>query len=236
MNFRTLSSTELSRLCVDAGNAEAWREFIGRFHKIIAVTVLRVARQWGSDSSALVDDLTQEAYLRLCAEQCRLLRNFAAAPGSEDNLGALLRVIAANVTHDYFRTRSAAKRGGSLRNAFAELPDEEILSDLWTGADQVEREVQIREIERALSTAPDSEVTVRERLIFRLYFRQGLTANAIAAIPALKLTTKGVESAIHRTTRYLRDQFSAEGAPPEIPIKDRGEKDPGHPGGISTDV
>lgn len=184
-------------------------EFIRRFQKVIALTVLRVSRLWGSASRTTVDDLVQDTYLRLCADRCKLLRMYKAAPGVTDSLGALVRTVASNVAHDHFRSISAQKRGGLAVASVPPPPDDDLLSDLWSGAEKIEREAQLREIEHALDRADGSDVSGRERLIFRLYFRQGLTAAAIAAIPTLRLTTKGVESAVFRVSRYLRIRLTS---------------------------
>jgi RNA polymerase sigma-70 factor (ECF subfamily) len=226
MDLRTLSSSELSRLCIDGRDADAWLEFAKRYQKPIALAALRICRIWGMNSRSVVDDLVQETYLRLCADQCRLLRNFSVAADNPDPLGALVRAVAANVAHDFFRGRTAQKRGGAQSANAPALPDDEMLSDLWSGARDLERELQIREIEHALHSAPSTAVSQREQLIFRLYFRQGLTASAIAMIPAIQLSTKGVESALHRTTQFLRSKLtqgrrrggqSAEATEGEIP-------------------
>jgi RNA polymerase sigma-70 factor (ECF subfamily) len=234
MDLSAVSSDELSKLCVDVGETDAWQEFVRRFQKPIALTVVRVSRMWGMTSPSTIDDLVQETYLRLCADRCRLLRNFTASANAEDSLAALVRVIASNVAHDYFRGRTAQKRGGVQAAMLPELPDDEVLSDVWRGVREIERDLQIAEIERVVKEAPEGEISSRERLIFRLYFRQGMTAAAIASIPPLKLTTKGVESAIFRVSRYLRlrlnpeppggeaSQRVAEGVMPRIPIKEEG--------------
>jgi RNA polymerase sigma-70 factor (ECF subfamily) len=234
MDMRTLSSSELSRLCVNGGDADAWLEFVRRFQKPIALTALRICQTWGMQSRSVVDDLVQETYLRLCADQCRLLRNFSVESDNPDPLGALVRAVAANVAHDFFRNRTAQKRGGAQSDSALELPDDELLSDLWGGARDLERELQIREIEQVLRSAPSTAVSPRERLIFRLYFRQGLTASAIAMIPAIQLTVKGVESALHRITQFLRSQLNPavrnvshfpqppEGKAHQFPMKEEG--------------
>jgi RNA polymerase sigma-70 factor, ECF subfamily len=41
-------------------------------------------------------------------------------------------------------------------------------------------------------------------VIFWLYYRDGLTARAIAQLPGIRLSVKGVESTIHRLTRRVR--------------------------------
>jgi DNA-directed RNA polymerase specialized sigma24 family protein len=50
----------------------------------------------------------------------------------------------------------------------------------------------------------------RDRRVFWLYYRVGLTANAIASLPAIGLSTKGVESTILRLTRLLRQELAAD--------------------------
>jgi RNA polymerase sigma-70 factor (ECF subfamily) len=42
-------------------------------------------------------------------------------------------------------------------------------------------------------------------LIFWLYYQQGMSAKTIASLPAVGLTAKGVESAIFRLTRQVRE-------------------------------
>jgi RNA polymerase sigma-70 factor (ECF subfamily) len=234
MDLKALPSLELSRLCVDGNDATAWLEFVRRFQKPIALTALRICRMWGVYSPSIVDDLVQETYLRLCADQCKTLRSFVVESECSDPLAAFVRTIAANVAHDYFRSRTAQKRGGNREIAALELPNEEAMSDLWRGAQGLERDIQIHEIERALQAAPEESISPNERVIFRLYFRQGMTAGAIATVPSLNLSTKGVESAVHRVKEYLRTQLNpavlkdkkveafSEGEPRQFPMKEEG--------------
>jgi RNA polymerase sigma-70 factor (ECF subfamily) len=65
-----------------------------------------------------------------------------------------------------------------------------------------ERSLLLHQIVRSL---PEPS---RERAVFQLYFQQGYSAREIAAIPALTLTTKGVESLILRLTRQLREKLT----------------------------
>jgi hypothetical protein len=72
----------------------------------------------------------------------------------------------------------------------------------------MEREILLKEVDRCLescTTGPDQD---RDRLIFWLHFQQGLSANAIAGLPTVDLTTKGVESAISRLSRLVREQVA----------------------------
>jgi len=45
-------------------------------------------------------------------------------------------------------------------------------------------------------------------MVFWLYYRAGFTASAIASLPTVGLTTKGVESLIFRLTRIVRENLA----------------------------
>ena len=103
------SSTELVRACAGSKDEEAWQEFIRRFQVVIAAAVLRTARHWGEPSRPQLDDLIQDTYLKLCENDSRLLRSFQ--PRHQDSIYGFLKVVAANVVHDHFKSALAAKRG-----------------------------------------------------------------------------------------------------------------------------
>ncbi len=52
---------------------------------------------------------------------------------------------------------------------------------------------------------PINEWRDRDRWIFWMYYRHGLTASAISGFDRFELTQKGVESTILRLTRQVRD-------------------------------
>jgi RNA polymerase sigma-70 factor (ECF subfamily) len=69
------------------------------------------------------------------------------------------------------------------------------------GANAIERNVLLLEVRAILAaTAP----VARDRHIFWLYYRHGLSTKAIASIQAIALTQKGVESVIQRLTVGIR--------------------------------
>jgi DNA-directed RNA polymerase specialized sigma24 family protein len=103
------SSTELVRACLGSKDEEAWAEFIRRFQVVIAAAVLRTARHWGEPLRPQLDDLIQDTYLKLFENNSRLLRSFK--PRHEDSIYGFLKVVAANVVHDHFKSALAAKRG-----------------------------------------------------------------------------------------------------------------------------
>ena len=62
-------------MCVNADVA-AWEEFMRRYHRFIAGVVFRTTQKWGKASPTTMDDLIQKTYLKLCADEYRLLRAY----------------------------------------------------------------------------------------------------------------------------------------------------------------
>jgi RNA polymerase sigma-70 factor (ECF subfamily) len=202
-----MTAEELVKACTERGDPELWEEFVRRFHRLIAGTVAGVARQRGQYSPELVDDLVQETFLRVSARDGELLRTFKAHHA--DAIFGYLKVVAANVARDHFKAARSAKRGsGQEESALDPLTP---VSDrrLQEGSpEHLEKQVLIGQIDQALKRHSDEAHRERDRSIFWLYYRQGMTAQAIAALPTLGLTTKGVESLLLRLTRLVRDELS----------------------------
>src|SRR6266566_8449993 len=201
MDYATVPPSELIRACVD-GQAAAWQDFIRRFNRIVAITSYRAARRWSEASPAVVDHLTQETYLKLCADGARVLREFDSP--HPDAIFAFLKVVTANVANDYFKRVHAGKRGGNQVNET--LEDVERTGRAVGPASQasVERAVLLEEVDACLCALAPSETQERDRTIFWLYYRQGLTAKEIVELPSINLSVKGVESTLHRLTQLVR--------------------------------
>jgi RNA polymerase sigma-70 factor (ECF subfamily) len=198
MNYSSVSSQELLKACVTRADAEAWEEFVRRFQPLIAGVVARTAMRWTEASPALVDDLVQETYLKLCTDEFRRLREFENR--FEDAIYGFLKAVAYNVTMDHFKVRHATKRGSQL------LSKTEFDITLQTVAkkDPVEDRILLREIEELVDRITETD---RDKLVFLLYYRQGFTAKAISELPGIDLSEKGVESCILRLTRLLRQHI-----------------------------
>ena len=169
---------------------------------MIALAARRVCAIWGDQSKTTISEIVQDTFLKICEEDRRILREFEDR--GEDSFLKLLRVITASVSTDYFRRTRAEKRGG--RNPAVSLEPHISADDVSDGqaAAAVERVTLIAQLDRMLLRQP-SLVSQRDRALFWLYYRQGLTAEAISQIPAIGLSAKGVESALARLTRFLRE-------------------------------
>jgi len=203
VNWTSLTPEVLIGACVETGDSAAWQEFVRRFRPVIAGTVMRTVRRFGESSPQLIDDLIQDTYLKIGANRCRMLREFK--PQGPDSVFAFLKTVAFSVAQDHFRSGMAAKRGSGAR----ETPLDTYTESVSAGREALphdEREVLLREIDEQLPRA--SEPARRDRLIFWMYYRHGMTARAIARIPGIGLTQKGVESAILRLTNHVRARLA----------------------------
>jgi RNA polymerase sigma-70 factor (ECF subfamily) len=199
IDYSQLGSLELIAECVVAHHAAAWQEFVRRFQPLIAGVVARAASHWTTVNATVVDDLVQETYVKLCSEDFRRLREFESR--HEDAIYGYLKAVAYTVTLDHFKVHYAVKRGARLRSS----------SDFDTSlrsagqASSVESDILQHELESLAGQLAEGE---RDRLIFELYYRQGLTTRRISEIPAIGLSQKGVESSLHRLTERLKKRVS----------------------------
>jgi RNA polymerase sigma-70 factor (ECF subfamily) len=201
MDYQDLAPVQLARLCAER-NSDAWLEFIRRYQRPITLVILRTLREAGGTSTLLLDDLVQETYAALCADSCRLLRDFVEEYPS--SLDAMVRVVAANLTYDHLRAHNAKKRGGDFDQVAYDSPVVAQLPSPY-GHETIERHIQLREIDATLQRAREPHTpSARDRTIFWLHFRLGMSAHAIARMSTLHLTSKGVESSLRRTLSLLR--------------------------------
>jgi RNA polymerase sigma-70 factor (ECF subfamily) len=199
-----LTSGELIRACIEGGDEAVWEEFVRRFRPTIAGVVSRTARRFGEWTPQLIDDLTQETFLKLCANHCRILREFT--PRAEESIVGLLKSVAFSVTHDHFRGAMAVMRGSGRKESVLDTYLESTIAGR-DGLPEIERQVLLQEIDSFLSGSSKPEISERDRQIFWLYYRQGMTTAAIASITHLGLTAKGVESVIQRLTSFVRQRL-----------------------------
>jgi RNA polymerase sigma-70 factor (ECF subfamily) len=205
MDGISTSVNDLAKACAHSADAAEWEEFLRRCTPLASLVALRVSRMWVSGTPAsVVDDIVQEVFLKLCEQERRILRRFE--PRGEDSFLGLLRIVTGSVANDYFRRQYSAKRGGkTLTTAL----DEEAGPQPTAGSDQpahMQRSVLLTQLDAKLRSAPET-ISERDRALFWLYYRQGLTAEEIAKVSGAGLTAKGVESALRRVATWLRGQI-----------------------------
>src|SRR5271156_3667595 len=110
-SYSSISIEELVRECSASRSPRAWEEFVRRFHRLIATVTLRTASRLGDSSKQTVDDLIQETYLKLCADDFRILRSFEHQ--YPDAFTGYVKVVTANVVRDHFKSFHSQKRGAN---------------------------------------------------------------------------------------------------------------------------
>ncbi|HUX45315.1 MAG TPA: sigma-70 family RNA polymerase sigma factor [Terracidiphilus sp.] len=211
MDETRLSVNELAKACAESSEAEEWAEFLCRSVPIATVVAVRVCRMWmGRVAPSVVDDIVQEIFLKLCEAERRILRKFV--PQGEDSFFGLLRVVSLSVANDHFRRLYSAKRGGKV--VTVALEDTTPRAAAQSSGLSLQKIVLLAEMDRKLRSAPDI-VPERDRAMFWMYYLQGLTSEEIAALPAIGLSAKGVESAMRRVTTWLRREMTPQNSNPQ---------------------
>ena len=201
-------SEDLVKECVGSHNEAAWAEFIRRFQPLIAKVVTRTARRsWPQTPSHLLDDLVQETYLKLCADECRQLRQFHSR--HQDSIFGFLKVVAASVVLDHFKSELARKRDASQTEALSEQTSSDQPGTAGGSRLSMDDIVALGEIHEIVGKLYVGEILVRNRAILWFHYRDGMTAQAIASIPGIGLNTKGVETALRRMTQMIQSHIGA---------------------------
>jgi RNA polymerase sigma-70 factor, ECF subfamily len=205
--YSSMSDQALIRACAEDDDSAAWEEFVSRFKKAISLSIIRTAREWGQIATEILDDLIQETFLKLYANQCRSLLHFTIQHPEAPVVG-YIKTIAINLTRDHFRALFTEKRGGGQMQQLPADSDYEtnILPD--HSHKVMEQQVLLSQIEQFVFQCSSGADRDRDLLIFTLHYRQGMSASAIAALPGIGLTTKGVESAIFRLTKQVRARIA----------------------------
>lgn len=196
-----IAANRLARICAYSTKAPEWEEFVRLVTPVVALTARRVSLLWSDESGATVSEIVQEVFLKLCEDERRILREFEDR--GNDSFLKLIRMITASVATDHFRRTRAEKRGGRIGAVSLEsVRIEEQLSD-GESIRAVEWPTLMAQLDGLLRLYPDT-VSARDRNLFWMYYMRGMTAEAIARIPAIGLGAKGVESALLRLVRLLR--------------------------------
>jgi len=205
MRYSSLSLKDVVCLCAGPRDDDAWEEFVSRVGRPIGMTIIWTASLWGEPSRSVVEDLVQITYVKLWEDGCRLLRDFAIQ--HPDAILGYIKKTAANTTHDYFKHHHSQSCGGNKRHVSTIDIDLEAGQEVHGSQERIAFGVFLNEIDEHLKhclAEPDQE---RDRMIFWLYFRQGMSCKEIASLPTVGLGAKGVGSVIERLKHGIREQI-----------------------------
>jgi RNA polymerase sigma factor (sigma-70 family) len=195
---------ELVEACVRSNDQVAQEALVKEILPMIVGVAARSASHWGRVAPELVEDLTQDSLLKLCRNEFAILRRMLDKP--ELTIRAFIKAVVVNLVHDHFRSERSEKR----RPPAGFLPDEVTGLDLGNtaAADALERNLLLDEINRILTIKLSGPSGARDRRVFWLHHRHGITAKALSLIPGIGLSEKGVESALFRMTVLIKEELS----------------------------
>jgi len=186
---------ELLDLCLSSEDQGLWQEFVQRTQPLIANVIINTLRRWREPAPSLVDDLVQETFLKLFANDRKALRGIRNA--YENTIFGYLKVVASNVSCDHFR---------QPKNKMHEVElTDPIVPPSPDGFDKIQFVRLKDQIQTCLDGHSSSDTYKRDQAIFWLYYEQGYTAKEISLLPSIGLSIKGVESTLLRLTRLIKE-------------------------------
>lgn len=209
MILRELSNTQLVKLCAeDPGNKDAWAEFSFRFDARIKLIVYREAQNKSlltntRNMKQFLEDLVQDVYLKLIANDCRLLKAFKGV--SENSIFSYLGIVAINLVRNYATSQKTA-RHFVLENSI----DKELLEPYFSidNEKDLSFEALKQEIEKILDNNLMNKDKERDKLIFKLFFYEGFSVEDIAS--ELFLSPLMVKKLLANIKSRLRQKLASE--------------------------
>lgn len=227
MDPKRLPNLDLIQYLVQAAPDDPlWSEFLVRFRPRVRLAVLRCFQTESQRSPSVeagpavevIDELTQEVFVRLLDGQRRALSRFQGR--TDQSAYTYVSAIAVNLVRDHFKTLRALKTprtGAPLTTPVQPAASEDgpsYAQSIVSGGSGPERFVassELRDEIRAVvdELSPRGATNARDRLIFQLFFIEGLTVGEIAANRSIRLTASGVEKCIRRIRDALKSRLSS---------------------------
>jgi len=218
--MKSLSNIDLIKTCAEnTENQKVWLEFFKRFDRYIKLCVLRAYRLLAVSNfrkdiilKEEIRDLVQEVYMKLFKNGRKLIKNFE--PEYDDSIYAYLSLTCTSVVKDHFKKFSRLKRKEptqfkDTKNVFAleaKSIDKMMSSfEVSNPEDQVIVKDLLEKIKHYYNTFHAKKNNERRKLIFQLYFLEGLSINDIACIKGLNISLNNVNTIIWRMKKEIRN-------------------------------
>ena len=224
MNIKDLDNVELIRLCAqESSNRNAWIEFYNRFDERIWLVIYRESEIMGITKEDpqfqnTIQDLVQEVYVKLVANDCKALKNFTGA--SVNSIYAYLGVIARNVVKNHVISINAQKRSLLEKSLDEVLTITENGQKIYTKdvikspdsaiEDELSVTILKEEIDNILNKILKNKDKDRNKLIFKLYFYEGFSVEEIASQFNFGLSLKRISNLTSDLKKKLRQELFAQ--------------------------
>lgn len=160
-----------------SGHKPAWDAFVKHYAGIIQAAVRRVTGTEGE-----IDDLVQEVFVRLCKDDCRLLKQYDP---TRSGLSTWLTIVARSTARDAVRRRK-------LPTQTIEVTPEAAFA------------IPPKEFEPL--RIPDGLLSARQQLVLTLLYQRDMDAAEVAQF--LGIDPQTVRSTHHKAMLKLRAHFS----------------------------
>jgi len=201
MNWQELTDRELVALCLQSSE-DAWRELLRRYHRLLTGVAAKTLRRYFANypqMKEMVAEATQDAILRICANDFRALRELEWR--HDGALRGLLQITAATAAHDFARKRLSEKwnidQEKSLEEPGLVIQEKESMED------RVHHKILLEQLarclERVIRGEPDAK---RDIAMFLLYFGFKVTAPDLARL--YQMNIRKVENTVARLGRMAR--------------------------------
>lgn len=177
------------------GRKGAWDAFVRQTAPLVYAAVRRTLRAWNHTQQD-IEDRVQDVYVKLLADECRLLKTYDAKRAS---LSTWLTLVARSTTRDALQKR---------RIETVSLSDE----DAAPGASHPIAATPLPRSNGIMLPEMDC-LTERQREVLQMLFEQNLTVEQAAA--RLDVDPQTVRSTKHKALTRLRQQMGLE------PINDK---------------
>lgn len=181
-----------------AGSPSAWREFSGRFSRMIESCIVRITHRF---PGIVGPEDAREIYalfcLNLLANDSRKLRTFDPARGTR--FSSWLGLIAVHTAYDYLRTARRQPHGPCVDDIA------ELVAHVPEAAENCVRKEQAKQVARLVE-----ELSERDREFMALYFADGLSADQVAR--KMGISVKTVYTKKHKIRSRLESLVSQQQA------------------------
>jgi RNA polymerase sigma factor (sigma-70 family) len=192
MEFRRFTIRELLDYFLRTQDQGAWAEFTERTRRTVRGRCASILGRRKTEE--LLDDLEQDAYLKLVANDYKVLRSFTWT--DENAIFRYVRVVAAGAALDWLRRN---------RSELDPLEDDYPVPAPPNRADQA---ILWTEILQALKTFAYAKDFERDLAIFKLFYRWGYTAPEIANLPSINLPVKKVENTLQKLVQRVKQKVN----------------------------
>lgn len=219
-NPERMDSVQLAAHCArDTSDTALWSEFLRRFGPRIRSYIRSSLRQAsaGVTSSAPEnvlpsclqeeEDLFQTTIVRLVENGCLALRKFSGS--GEIEFLTYLAVISRSAVRDFHRRNRAQKRPPSLMLEVQPFQPggQSTGRRSAPGREIAERQILVRELKhigRNVIQRVSCQFPARDKLIFELYFSEGLSIAQIAHCEGIGLSETRIKKLLHRMEELIR--------------------------------